>query len=276
MRSHGSAATTCVVAILLGCGGASHTAPHPVELARYLPYHAGYRGVSVGEIEQQFNGQVVRNEFGTEFFVTAEVVESPSELRATLVLDSIARVRGAGSVNSSGEANSALGTTFTGRLASTGEILDFQGDLPNGALARELVDRLFRQFFPRIPAHGARAGEHWVDTLETTAVVGGVNNKVRTVNSHSAAGWLTHAGRRALQIVTVSRYAFSGSGVQAGQEFTLEGQGHRLAQHYIGADGSYLGYTATDTSHAEAKLTKLGLTIPVLQTRFDTLALTAH
>ncbi len=230
----------------------------------------------MGQIEQEFNGQVIANQFGKEYFVTAEVVAATPTLSATLVLDSIINVRGSGSAASAEQAPAAWGTIFTGTLATTGEIVDFHGSSIVAGVAKELVDRLFKQFFPRIPRDGAEAGALWTDTLETTADVGGVRSNVHAVNNHSATGWVTHAGRRAFHIVSEAQYVFSGSGTQAGQEFTLEGKGHRVTHQYIGADGSYLGFTATDSAQAQAKLTQLGLVIPVRQQRFDTLTVIAH
>ncbi len=230
----------------------------------------------MGQIEQEFNGQVIANEFGKEYFVTAEVVAATPTLSATLVLDSIINVRAAGSAASVEQASAARGAIFTGTLVATGEILDFHSSSTVEGVAKELVDRLFKQFFPRIPRDGAEAGALWTDTLETTADVGGVRSNVRAVNNHSATDWIAHTGQRALHIVSETQYVFSGSGVQAGQEFTLEGEGHRVTHQYIGADGRYLGFTATDSAQAQAKLTQLGLVIPVRQMRFDTLTVIAH
>ena len=275
MRRLRITATVCAI-VVTGCSGSARNSPAPVVRATYQPYSAGYRGITVGRIEQEFNGQVITNGFGKEYFVTAEVVAATPTLSATLVLDSIIKVRAAGSAASAEQATAARGATFTGTLAPTGEIVDFHGSSAVAGVAKELVERLFKQFFPRIPRDGAKAGELWTDTLETTADVGGVRSNVHAVNNHAATGWITHTGRRALHIVSETRYVFSGSGTQAGQDFTLKGEGQRLTHQYIGADGRYLGFTATDSARAQAKLAQLGLVIPVRQTRFDTLAIIAH
>jgi hypothetical protein len=76
-----------------------------------------------------------------------------------------------------------------------------------------------------------------------------------------------------LLLETTSSYTFSGSGVQVGQEFTLEGQGRRYTSQYLGVDGKFLGLVSADTADAEANLKEAGITIPVHQTRTDTLTI---
>ncbi|UCG86736.1 MAG: hypothetical protein JSW71_23045, partial [Gemmatimonadota bacterium] len=146
------------------------------------------------------------------------------------------------------------------------------GGEAGGSLAHEVAERLLEPFFPRIPLAGVRAGDHWADTLETTASLGGVENTVRSLREHRATEWTSYLGQQALHIVTTSSYTFNGSGVQVGQEFTLEGEGRRHSHYYIGRDGVFLGFVSADTADAAAYLTEAGITIPVHQTRADTLA----
>jgi hypothetical protein len=272
----GSLTVTGATALSLFLGACGPTASEeivPEATSGYSPFEASYEGVTRARIEQTYNYQTDVNEIGMRYHVTVDVVGADSGLNATLVLDSITDVSGIPAGHIGERTDSARGTTYSGMLAPSGELLGFRGGAGGGSLARELAERVLASFFPRIPATGTRPGAHWADTLETTASLGGVNNTVQSLREHRATEWTTYVGRRALLIVTSSTYTFSGSGVQVGQEFTLEGRGRRHSHFYLRPDGMFLGFIAADTADATAYLTEAGITIPVHQTRADTLAL---
>jgi len=268
---------TVTVAAALGvflgaCGPKATEEVVPEASSRYSPFVASYEGVTLASIEQTYNYQTDVNEIGMRYHVTVDVAGPDSGLDATLVLDSITNVSGILADDVGERVDSARGTTYTAMLAPNGELLGFRGGESGGSLARELAERVLQSFFPRIPETGIRPGDHWADTLETTASLGGVENAVRSLREHRATEWTTYVGHRALHIVTSSSYTFSGSGVQVGQEFTLEGEGRRHSHFYLRPDGAFLGFVAADTANATAYLTEAGITIPVHQTRADTLA----
>lgn len=269
-------ALSCV-ALVTACSGPGPRATSPaaprVERVTFQPYSAHYYGATVGHIEQEFNGQVTENDFGMRYHLKTDVDSADSGFDVTFVLDSVLQVMGAASAVASGETDAARGATFTATLARNGELSNFQGG-HSLAVVGELAGRILQQFFPRIPTEGAQAGMRWTDTLETTNVVNGVEHRVESVNEHEAVEWTTHAGQRALHIITTSSYTFSGAGQQAGQSFTLEGEGRRNVHHYLGDDGRYLGFVAADTSHATADVAAVGIVIPVFQVRADTLTIT--
>jgi hypothetical protein len=161
--------------------------------------------------------------------------------------------------------------TFTGILSPHGEILDFSG---GEDAESQFIQRLrtgFQRFVPRVPENGAAPGETWTDSLQTTTGGEGVEISVETVTRSEAVEWTERDSVRALHVIRVSDYTLSGAGSQMGTEFTVDGTGVRHEHRYLGADGTYLGGTAADTSNATALVTAMGMEIPILQIQHDTL-----
>lgn len=263
---------SCLILGACGPPAVKEVVPEASTTSGYAPFSASYQGLTQTRIEQTYNDQTDVNEIGMRYHLTVDVLEADSALSATLVLDSITDVSGIGAEDLQARTDSARGTVYEGVLAPNGELLGFTGGDNGGSLAQDLAGRVLESLFPRIPAEGVRAGARWSDTLETTASLGGVDNTVRSLRQHEAIGWTTYAGRRALHIVTSSSYTFSGSDAQASQEFTLNGEGRRHSDFYMGPDGTFLGFVSADTADAEAYLLDAGITIPVHQTRADSLA----
>lgn len=262
---------------LIACAcGATQRAEEPVPDARtkYQPFGASYRGVTHSRIEQTFNNRSDVTEVGMRYYVTADVIQSDSLLHANLTLDSIKHVVAdqAGAIRA--QTDSARGVTYTGTLYQSGRLSDLSGGDGGGSLADELSSRLLAHFFPVLPDDGVEPGIIWTDTLETSAILGGVENTVHAIRQHEATEWTEYGNQTALLIHTTSDYTFSGAGVQVGQSFTLEGRGRRYSHQYLGADGTFLGFVSADTAEAEAHLTEAGIMIPVHQTRADTLTIT--
>jgi hypothetical protein len=267
--------TAALVALLAGCAKKAGTEePAPSPLIAYQPHEAFYVGVTHGQVEQTFNNQVAESEFSLAYYLTVVVMGEQDALRVTLTIDSIAAVTGFPGGSLDARIDSSVGAEFTAGLGENGALQDFSGGESSGSLVQELADRVLEQFFPLIPATGVGPGMEWTDTLTSEATVGGVKNTVQTVNHSSSIEWTTYGGERALHIETVSDYTFSGSGVQAGQDFSLDGQGRRHSHQYLSERGIYLGLVSADTAHAEAQLTDAGITIPVQQIRADTLSIT--
>jgi hypothetical protein len=264
-------ATLCIM--LSACGGQPSEEVAPEAPLGYQPFAASYEGVTRARIEQTYNELTDVNELGMRYDLTVEVAPAATPFPVTLRLDSISDAWGFIADSLPARLDSARGAAYTAALAPTGQLLDFAGGDSAGSLASELADRLLQSFFPRIPASGLLPGTQWTDTLVTTASLGGVENTVRSLREHHATGWTSYVARPALHIVTNTTYSFTGSGVQVGQPFTLEGEGRRHTHHYVTRDGIFLGLVSADTARAEAHLSDAGITIPILQTRVDTLAI---
>ena len=232
-----TAALTAVTVGVAACGlFKGNPQPELITRTSYRPSSVSYRGVNVGRTIQRFDEHATETEFGLQFFVRTEVAPAGDALEATFVLDSILLLEGAAAGISASQVDSARGATFSAKLTTNGRLTDFTGGVSSGSIARELADRSLKQFFPLIPDQGVEAGAVWADTLDTHRVVSGLDNNIRLVSEHAALDWTLHAGERALHILTVSDYTFSGSGIQSGREFTIEGRGRR---HIHSRGGSY-------------------------------------
>jgi len=263
-----------VGAFSAGCGlFGGKTEPVTITRANYQPFGANFRGVSFGRTTQYFDEQPTDTDFGMEYFVRTDVEAMEDGLAATLVLDSALLFDGATAGIPQAQVDSARGTTFRAAMGQDGRLTDFTGGEMSGGLAQELADRVLETFFPILPARGAEAGDMWSDTVETQMVVNGLDNSIRLISEHSAIDWTLHAGERALHILTVTNYTFSGSGTQSGRAFTIDGNGRRHIHKYLSEGGRYLGLVSADTSDGEARITDLDMVIPIHQTRIDTLSI---
>ena len=254
--------------------------PHaPVEPApgvaavRYQPYGAGYRGTTFTWVEQRFDDRATEIRFGLRYFLHAAVTGTQSPLEVEFVIDSIGLGGRPTAGISQAHVDSARGATYHATLSTAGRLSGFSGGEGAGSVATELTDRVLQQFFPLLPDEGVRPGARWADTVDSRMSINGIEHEVLLASSHEALQWTSHAGRRALHILSTSSYTFSGSGTQAGHTFTIEGRGRRHAHKYIGDDGRYLGLVSADTSEGEARVLDLDIVIPIRQTRVDSLSL---
>lgn len=279
-RHHGTRLAAAVGAgVLLACGRAAQPAPTPPEprapaaqaavddRLTYGPFAASYRAVSRGQVEQEFGSL----DFRMRLYLRAEVARQDDAFRLMLRVDSVPELEGTGMPAS--DAARAAGTTFVGRLSPEGAVLEFGGGDSTVPLVKRLASTL-RHFFPQLPEGGVRPGLTWTDTTRTQTEAGGITVAVEAVTRYEAVGWTVYGGSRALHVEAVSDYTVSGGGSQGGQEFTIDGTGIRHEHHYLADDGRYLGNTQADTSHSTALVTANGATIPITQTRVDTLTVT--
>jgi len=244
----------------------------PAESLTYQPFAAAYAGAAHRILEQEFDGQTVTTEAGMHFFMNTELVRAGDMLSATIVLDSIVWVRGPSSGMLRSQLDSARGATFNATIAPNGEASDWIGGEQSGSVALQLAQEYFANLLPVLPSAGIADSAWWIDTVQTTASIGGVDDAhVEAVREHRALGWTEIHGQNALEIQTESRYSFNGSGSQVGQPFTIEGTGTEHVRQFVAADGRYLGLLSTDTLQAEAELPDAGITIPLRQIRTDTL-----
>jgi hypothetical protein len=245
--------------------------PTPASAQKAVTYSAGvsrFRIVSHSHLEQQIEGNKQEGNFVLELLATATLTpQAPSRLRLSFVLDSI---RAEGGMITPAEIGRAKGTRLSGVLGSDGQLSDLAGDsLLSGQLQN--VAASTRTFFPRIPAAGAEPGKQWVDTTDTKTV-GASQLTIHSINDRRVVDWTEHGGRRALRIEVRGQYTITGTGQQMGQEFTVNGTGQKLTTQYLSADGHYLGSTTRDSSSVTVALTAMGMNIPSMTVRSDTVS----
>ena len=272
----GGPLTVVVTALSLGCGAAAtgtrpeSTPPTEVSAVAYGPYVATYRATTHGRVEQEFGGQTTTTEFTLRYYVSVDIVRAADAFRTTFTVDSVVDLDGLGITLS--DAARASGTTITASLARDGRLGEIDAGQPVGPVVEPILNQL-KQFFPRIPPHGARPGVRWSDTTKTTNKANGLDVTIEAAVNSEATGWTEYGGARALRIHSVSSYTVSGGGTQQGQQVTLTGHGTRVSDAFLGPDGRYLGTVASDTTHLSAMVEAIGVVIPITQTRTDTVTI---
>lgn len=272
-------ATAVALGLFPGCTGSGGPNPPgavppapPDHAVRLGPGTDQYRAVTHTHFHQDIQGQRQTSDLALTYVVTISVApDSGSLLRAAIVLDSI--LPDSTGLVPDRERARARGARFTGRLEPDGRLTGVEG--PDSVLPARLPQLAtgFRQIFPRIPTRGARPGDAWTDTTQSTTHASQAEVVLTVVSDHRVAGWSEYAGQPALELLVRSQYTLSGTGAQFGQPFTLDGTGVRSARQYLTAEGRYLGGHWADTSTVDVTLSQMGMLIPGRQVRYDTLAL---
>lgn len=261
-------------AALAACGTSGTSGggtPSPAAPARfsYGPFTAQYQISSHTHVEQEIQGQAQTSDVDLVYFLSVATADEEGVTRLTMTLDSVPELSGPMTSPSAGA--DAAGATFTGILSPRGEILDFQISDSANALVRQLKNGLSR-FFPRVPLGGVEAGQAWADSVEISSESGGLDILVEAAAQFQANDWGDRYGIRALSVGSSTDYALSGGGSQGGSEITIDGTGVSHGGFYLGGDGRFLGGTSADTAHMSAFVVAMGVDIPILQIRFDTVA----
>ncbi len=261
-------------AALAACGTSGTSGggtPSPAAPARfsYGPFTTQYQISSHTRVEQEIQGQVQVSELGLVYFLSVSAADEEGVTRLTMTLDSVPQLIGPGISPSTGA--DAAGTTFTGILSPRGEILDFQASNTTNTLVDQLRPGLSR-FFPRVPLSGVEAGQAWTDSVEISSESGGLDILVEATAQFQAHDWGDRNGVRALSASSDTDYTLSGGGMQGGSEITIDGTGVSHGGFFLGADGRFLGGASADTAHTSAFVVAMGMDIPILQIRFDTVA----
>lgn len=273
----GGLAHAIVLLALAGCAArpavppAAPPAPAATGPVTFAPGTARYRRASHLYIEQEVGGQTQRLTQTLVYYVSAKLSRAGDHLSASLTVDSVPLYQSDGP--GAELAERARGAVFTGRLAPDGEITALRGadaDSTN-KLVQQLAEDL-RSFYPRIPPAGVAPEASWSDTTETTSRTGGLPLTMVALSQHRAGVPADAGPRRALPIRTFTTYAFSGTGSQGGQAYSVHGEGRRHTLQRVSVTGQFLGMVAADTSTYTISLRGVDVSMPGRQSRADTLA----
>jgi len=264
-----------VTTLVVGCSTApsSGAPPVPREPARftYGPFSETYAIVSHTHQEQELGGQITTVEYALRWRMTASTDPSGGEAGLTMTIDSAPTITGTAMDLRQGDLARAAGTKFVGTLSAEGRVEGLQGGDTTNTFLQQLAQSAER-FFPRVPAGGAAPGQHWTDTLSTTTNSGGLEIHIEFVSHSEASRWIDRDGTRALEVASVTDYSLAGGGTQMGAEIDLEGTGSRHGIAYLAADGRFLGSISADTSNMTATVAAMGMMVPIVQMRHDTVA----
>lgn len=262
--------------VAAGCGGAAavpEAAALPEPAITYGAFNSHYRAASRGRVEQDYPGAgTTTGGFVLRYDLSVAVTATAAgHLAARIVVDSVRELSGGALLLPPAAARRVRGLTFTGLLAPTGVLESVTPSDTTSELGQQLGSRL-KDFFPRLPPGGVRAAMVWTDTTSASTQSAGIDLTLQSINRHEAVGWGDHAGQRSLHIATRADYTVSGTGQQNGRHVIIAGTGVRHLDEYLAMSGAYLGMTAADTARMTATVEAVSLSIPITQTRFDTLA----
>lgn len=165
------------------------------------------------------------------------------------------------------------GTTVTGDMRPTGEVLNFKSDTTTkDGVDRESIEASMAHFLVPLPA-SATTGSSWTDTAKTNLSKDDYSIQTQTITTSSVIGDTTYGGQKAWRIRRQSVFTMSGTQKQTNQVVSSDGTGTGDAMYYIGSNGVYLGSTSMQKMNITVKAA--GTVIPVTQTVTSTVEL-AH
>ncbi len=130
----------------------------------------------------------------------------------------------------------------------------------------------FRDFLPRLPLEGLKAGATWTDTVTTTQKGSDAAASRRSIVHATALEWPAATGAPSLRVETTQTYEVTGSGKNTGQPYELSGTGSANGTAFITTDGRYLGGEAHDSTAFTIRLPIQGMAVPVIQVAQTTIA----
>ena len=203
----------------------------------------------VGQAEQRNNLEMVN-------FLTVTLNDTAGGQTVHAVLDSVTKPA-ANPVPDQATLDSAKGRTWHALLSPDGKVT---GVKRVDSTSAGQVSDLITNFFPRTKP-GAKVGDTWTDTSETTSAQEGQKLTTRTVTNYSVTGTETRNGARALKIESAFSLSQTGEIEQGGQALSVEGTGTGTATSFVTQDGRYLG--GTSTTSAELQITAASIPAPI-------------
>lgn len=176
-------------------------------------------------------------------FVTITLADTAGGRTMHVVLDSM--VTDSGSPIPPAVLDSAKGTSFHGVVSPTGRISNFKAKKPGLAAAQ--LQGVLAEFYPLTRA-GAKVGDGWTDTTETTNDVTGGSVRTRRVTNYTAAATEMRDGTKSLKIDAAFSASLNGTQKTPGGPAKIEGTGSGSGSYYVGTDGRYLGGMTAQTS----------------------------
>jgi hypothetical protein len=203
----------------------------------------------VGQAEQ-------RNDLELVNYLTITLNDTTGGQTVHAVLDSMTKPA-ANPVPDQAMMDSAKGRTWHALLGSDGRISGVKRvDSTSGGQVSDLISNFFPHTRP-----GAKVGDTWTDTSETTSSQEGQTLTTRTVTNYSVTGTETRNGARALKLETAFSLSQTGEIVQQGQSLSVDGTGTGTATYFVTQDGRYLG--GNSTTSAELQITAASIPAPI-------------
>ncbi len=162
------------------------------------------------------------------------------------------------------DVSTLVGTKVEGTMSAHGKVYDMSSNAADSdANARSLVEGM-RRFLIPLPEDAA-VGSRWTDTTINSVSGDAGKLDMSTITTSRIAGDTTFKGKKAWLVERSAVLAIHGKQSQAGQELQVEGSGTGNGTYYLGADGTYLGSSATQSMNMRITLPATGQTVPVTQ-----------
>ncbi len=157
-----------------------------------------------------------------------------------------------------------VGTRVQGAMSRHGKVYEITSNAADSdANAQSLVEGM-RRFLIPLPEDAA-VGSSWTDTTRNSVSGDAGKLDMSTITTSRIAGDTTFKGKKAWRVERSAQLAIHGTQSQAGQELQVEGSGTGNGTFYLGADGTYLGSSATQSMNMRITLPSTGQSVPITQ-----------
>jgi hypothetical protein len=215
---------------------------------------------AVGQGEQ-------RNDIALVNYFTVTLNDTAGGKTVHAVMDSIIKAD-TNPIPAQGVLDSARGRTWHGLIDADGRLSGVKRMDSGPAGGGDLLTN----FFPRVK-RGAKVGDNWTDTSETTSTEAEQSITTHTVTNYRVTGTETHAGARALRIETAFSLSQTGEINSPGGSLGVDGTGTGTATYFVSEDGRYLGGTSTVSSDLQITTAQLPEPIPIKATNTATVSI---
>ena len=253
-------AAAAALASLPAFAAATLTAQKPIT---YAPGSARYHLISVITRSQEQGGQKAEFKITNEQQVTVTLsAHGKDTLDFAYTLDSSTVV--SNPPVQLPDVSKLVGTSVKGSMSAHGKVYALSSTAADtDSDAKNLVEGMSKFLLP-LPEDAA-VGSRWTDT--TVNSVSGEGNKLdmSAITTSRVVGDTTFKGQKAWRVERTSALTLQGKQSQGGQELQVEGQGTGNGTYYVGANGLYLGSSATQRMNMRITIPATGESVPVTQ-----------
>ena len=226
----------------------------------YVPGTHRYRVTREAKSSQEMMGQTQSGTVSTfEEFTLDLRPGGRDSMRFTVTIDSAAHRT---DLPTPGAPPERKGRKVSGVMSTSGVFHQFDKD----ATETEEFSSAYRNFLPKLPAGGVKAGMAWTDTVRAPFSQGGIEGTTISTIASRVLGDTTLAGQKAWRIERTGTLSMSGTGHQSGADLILSGSGTANGVSYVAVGGTYLGATSTQELSMNIEVPAASMTIPIKQT----------
>ena len=229
----------------------------------YAPGSARYHLISVITRSQEQGGQKAEFKITNEQQVTVKLSAHGSDtLDFAYTLDS-SKVVSNPPVQLP-DVSKLVGTSVMGSMSAHGKVYALSSSAADSDPdAKNLVEGMSKFLLP-LPEDAA-VGSSWTDTTVNSVSSEGNKLDMSAITTSRVVGDTTFQGQKAWRVERTSVLSLQGKQSQGGQELQVEGEGTGNGTYYLGANGVYLGSSATQRMNMRITLPATGQTVPVTQ-----------